>query len=336
MRRAALWLVLVACTLIPLIGVALAQTPNRAAIIVRAESGDVTQMCVSFEEAEITGAELLERSGIEYVQDANSLGTAVCSIEGDGCSADDCFCDYPTFWGYWTREDTADRWEFSNNGASDRTVRNGTLDGWSWGRDGKPPPPRLAFDEVCAADAAPAVTRTATPQQTRGVFPNYAAFAGFVAAFVAAATAAYFVRRRRRGPSGTSRRRRRRTRSRSAVPTSLPAVPDASSFAISHTTCTIAPAPIDRNNTASDRRVREAARPRADDRRRSGEETESDQRPQARTRTRQRRHDAEPLGDVVEHEAEDEERRQADLTERERRADRETLAEVVQADADAR
>jgi hypothetical protein len=185
------------------IGSVLAQSPNRAAIIVRAENGDVTQMCVAFDEPEITGAELLERSGIENVQDANSLGTAVCSIEGEGCGADDCFCDYPVFWGYWTRDETSDRWRFSNNGSSDRTVRDGTLDGWSWGRDGKPPPPALAFEKVCAAGAPSVVTEGTFTRRTSPARPNYVAFAGFVAAFVAAATAAYLVRRRPRGPSDT-------------------------------------------------------------------------------------------------------------------------------------
>ena len=44
--------------------------------------------------------------------------------------------------------------------------------------------------------------------------------------------------------------------------------------------------------------------------------------------------DAEPLGDVVDHEADDEEAAERELAEGERRADGEPLAEVVDADAD--
>jgi hypothetical protein len=169
---------------------------NRAALVVRGGDGDSREMCVFFTEDEITGAELLQRSNLDVVTEANALGSAVCRIDGTGCTRDDCFCNYPAFWGYWTRDDG--KWAFSDIGASDRVVTNGSVDGWTFGKDGKPAPKDVAFDDVCGSvEAAPAsatddgVTRLVTPRS------NYGAFAGFAVLIVTAAALALVIRRRR-------------------------------------------------------------------------------------------------------------------------------------------
>ncbi len=182
--------VVVAASLQPTVG---ARDPNRAGIVVRSGDDDVRKMCVAFDTDEISGIDLLERSGVDLGADRGSIGTAICNIDGKGCGTDDCFCRYPTFWGYWVR--AGDDWRFSDVGAADRKVRDGTLDAWSWGRDGKPKPPDLSFDDVCSAAAPVSTNPNAQPRRARdaaaGSVANYAAFAGFAGLIASAAGLAY-------------------------------------------------------------------------------------------------------------------------------------------------
>jgi hypothetical protein len=184
--------------------VANAEARNRAGLVVRGAGKQVLKMCVFFEEPSITGLELVERSNLPIVTDSTSLGTAICKIGNHGCASGDCFCKYPTFWGYWTRDAKDDAWIFSEVGVADREIRNGSVDGWTWGSGRNDHPPDETFDSLCGGTkqtiAAPAPA-TAVPLaqakplgNTKG---NYAAFAGFVALFACAAGAASVVRRRR-------------------------------------------------------------------------------------------------------------------------------------------
>jgi hypothetical protein len=174
------------------------QERNRAGLIVRSGDGDVREMCVLFDEEEITGVDLLERADVEIASEGSALGTAVCSIDGEGCKSDDCFCRYPAFWGYWTKDGSKD-WRFSDVGAAARVVRDGSLDGWSFGRDGKPTPPDVTIDEVCGASEATPISMPAPVVRARPSYLPFVAFAGGLGV-VAVALA---VRRRRRGRSGT-------------------------------------------------------------------------------------------------------------------------------------
>jgi hypothetical protein len=158
-------------------------------------------MCVFFDEDRISGLELLERSGLPIVGDRSTLGTAVCKLGGRGCASGDCFCRYPVFWGYWVRDPDQKSWNFSDVGANDRVVRDGAVDGWSWGKDGKPPPPKTSFAHACGARTASASrARAARPLVSgpRTSRPNYVPFFGFLALF-AALGAAMYVRRARSG-----------------------------------------------------------------------------------------------------------------------------------------
>ena len=177
-----------------------AKEQNRAGIVVRLSNDEVRKMCVFFDEPTITGFDLLQRAGLDTEIDESPLGAAVCKIGSAGCSKGDCFCRYPTFWGYWTREPARTEWRFSDVGSRERKVVDGSLDGWSWGRDGKPSPPDFTFDDVCpasavAASVSPAVQRSREP--ARAARPNYLPFAGFAVGLAALSWLAYRRRRPR-------------------------------------------------------------------------------------------------------------------------------------------
>ncbi len=126
-----------------------AEVLHQAALVV--QSGDVVlTRCVSFSSESITGAELLERSGlyVELTHDPG-MGAFVCKIDRYGCPAENCMCAYPPdYWRYWLQRNGT--WQFSPVGASNRLLRHGDMDGWTWGGTSIAPP--LTFDAVCSGD----------------------------------------------------------------------------------------------------------------------------------------------------------------------------------------
>jgi hypothetical protein len=199
---------LVALTASPFATVAAAQDgDNRAALVVRYEDGSVETQCVAFSEPAITGEELLQKSGLTVVMDYNALtGGAVCSIQGLGCSVQDCFCRCQgadcQYWAYYHWVDGG--WQYSQLGASGYPVKNGSLEGWSWGPgnfSSGTEPPAVKFEEICAPspDAvpgqAPATPAPADPVPSGPT--SWPAYAGFAAVAVALLGAGLLVTRRR-------------------------------------------------------------------------------------------------------------------------------------------
>lgn len=135
-----------------------AQTENRAALVVSLDEDTVITTCVSFTEEQITGYQLLQRSGLafESMFDPN-MGAFICSIEGQGCPKTDCQCQVPLYWSYWHME--RGQWVYNVLGASNSQVVPGQVDGWAWS-EGQPPPV-YTFEQVCGAQNA-----TITPSPT--------------------------------------------------------------------------------------------------------------------------------------------------------------------------
>ena len=155
---------------------ALAQETNRAALVVVLDGGEVVTRCVEFSEAQISGFELLNRSGLAVEAGGSNLGASVCRIEETGCPANNCFCQCAggdcEYWSYWHLLDG--NWRYSQIGAGAYQVGDGAVEGWSWGSsspDEAPEPPLLTFDEVCAEqepDKAAVAATTAPPAAPSG------------------------------------------------------------------------------------------------------------------------------------------------------------------------
>lgn len=132
-----------------------AQGPNRAALVIRSADQQVETACVSFDEPQISGLDLLLRADLDVAIEVQGLGALVCSIDGTGCAAADCWCQCKgggdcIYWSYWRHIDGA--WQYSQIGAAMVQVQNGTIEGWSWGPgavNAAIAPPVLTFDEVC-------------------------------------------------------------------------------------------------------------------------------------------------------------------------------------------
>ncbi len=155
---------------------------NRAALVVRAGDGSVQTKCVSFAEPAISGEELLTRSGMTVVINFNSgSGAAVCSINGYGCAfpSQDCFCKCQgvkcEYWAYYHWVGGA--WQYSQVGATGYQVKNGALEGWSWGQGNFTSgtiPPTVKFEDICTSPTTATPTVTATPTRTPSPTPTTA------------------------------------------------------------------------------------------------------------------------------------------------------------------
>ena len=156
-------LVAVACATLAACSVApAAQTQGRAALVVVHGDGSIQTACVTFDEPQLSGAQLLSRSGFQHSEDAgNPMGILVCSIDGEGCdfpqSSCLCQCETPgecSYWSYFNRTSEGG-WVYGPLGPSGRTVTDGDMDAWVWlsgtgpGGPSSSPVPDISFTDVC-------------------------------------------------------------------------------------------------------------------------------------------------------------------------------------------
>lgn len=164
------------------VGTTTGEEPNRAGLVVAFADGHTEARCVEFTEEEISGVELLRRSGLTFVfSGSGAFGEAVCRIGDTGCNdPGDCFCQCRgadcAFWAYFALE--SDTWRFQAVGASQRRLRNGDTDGWVWG-SGSAPPGAVTFEEVCphfapiqATSPPVAAAITPTPSVDKATTPT--------------------------------------------------------------------------------------------------------------------------------------------------------------------
>lgn len=122
-------------------GVAAEEPGSYAGIVIRPGDGTVTYAYVPLVE-EITGIELLRRSGVSLVTVGfGGLGEGVCQIEQTGCEVGPCrsrLCQTgdreSPYWRYF-QPDVDGQWVASPLGGSTTKVAPGEVDGWSWTPD---------------------------------------------------------------------------------------------------------------------------------------------------------------------------------------------------------
>ena len=150
---------------------------HRAGLVIQYAGGEIDTRCVEFEEPEITGYELLRRSGLPLVIAPGSFGATVCKIGAQGCDypAQSCFCQCENmnascvYWISFLHVNGA--WKYATLGASNTKVKEGDLQAWVWGSSrgdssegtSAASPPAMAFDQVCPAAQASAQSEATTP-----------------------------------------------------------------------------------------------------------------------------------------------------------------------------
>ena len=156
-----------------------AATGPHAALVIDTGTG-AHSFCVALDAASVSGIHLIELAGAQdhLAYGFGSGGQAVCRLAGVGPQGDDCFADYPDYWGYW-HGDGRGGWTWSSSGAASTQVGDGALDAWVWGSGDSgathPKPPSLGIDDVCVPATA---TPAAPPPATRSTPPPPAPSSG--------------------------------------------------------------------------------------------------------------------------------------------------------------
>ncbi len=97
--------------------------------------GTLVYAYVEFDDETISGEDLLLRSGLDLiVTPFGGLGIGICAINGEGCPADNCYCQSygnpAYFWNYFNY--TGGQWVSQPRGPTARQLADGDIDGWSW------------------------------------------------------------------------------------------------------------------------------------------------------------------------------------------------------------
>lgn len=170
--------------------VACAQDGPRAGLVVDTGARAI-ELCVALDAAEVSGLRLIElaaaQHGLSY--GFGMGGQAVCRLDGVGPAGDDCFAEYPEYWGYW-HGDGRGGWTWASTGAGSYRVGDGDLEGWVWGSgdtgSSHRRPPAVGIDDLCEPVAPPSPdpthdpgpspdpTRQATPATDASVEPSSA------------------------------------------------------------------------------------------------------------------------------------------------------------------
>jgi uncharacterized membrane protein YgcG len=136
--------------------------------------GHATSYCVALDASSVSGIHLIELAGRQFglPYRLGFGGQAVCQLNGVGPDGDDCFADYPLFWGYWHGSGD-DGWSWASTGAGSARVSDGDRDGWSWGTGDSAathaPPPAERFDQICAQSSpSPSPTPSRPPKHGGG------------------------------------------------------------------------------------------------------------------------------------------------------------------------
>jgi hypothetical protein len=168
--RAALGLAAFVTALLPAVTAAAPACATEAphAALVVSTGKDVLRYCVTLDQPSVSGLRLIELAHDQYGLSYRSDGAAVCMLAGIGTTDGDCFGDYPDFWGYW-RGDGSGGWKWAGSGAATTSVRNGQVEGWSWGTGDSgashPRPPDTTLSSVCHP-TKPAASPAPTPKST--------------------------------------------------------------------------------------------------------------------------------------------------------------------------
>ena len=157
---------------IPFSQLGAAPVTHRAGMAIFSGDNTLVTDCISYTESNLTGLQLLQRSGQAIVTATNpTQGTAVCKIGQVGDDSNNCFGSMPNYWSYWLLGNNG--WEYSTKGADQTPVVDGGVYAWSWGTGETPA--LVTFQNTCEgvafvlpttmATSVPA-TSTAQPSQT--------------------------------------------------------------------------------------------------------------------------------------------------------------------------
>ena len=135
---------------------------HRAALVIEHSDGSLVERCITFAAEAISGLQLIQLAQVENrTQSFGDMGQAVCQLDFEPAQVpSNCLGSGGAYWQYY-RENSSG-WVLSGSGASGSPVHDGDVDGWHYAASPQPPP-RVAFSQVCAPQAAATPGRVAAP-----------------------------------------------------------------------------------------------------------------------------------------------------------------------------
>jgi hypothetical protein len=145
---------------------------HRAGLVIEHASGRLVTRCVTFVEDQISGFQLIQRSGISYqAQSYGSMGQAICQLDGEPSPVPaNCLGSGP-YWQYLHQAGT--RWVPSQLGASGWILHDGDIDGWHYTDRTGQSLPALTVEQICAPPSRPTASAPGSTRQPTAVpFPS--------------------------------------------------------------------------------------------------------------------------------------------------------------------
>ncbi len=126
-----------------------AQEQKQGGVVVQLDDHALRVRAITFTNS-ISGITALQSTGLNVVISDTSFGAAICSIEGIGCPATNCFCNPQKFWAYSYWDGST--WQDYAVGASSSVIsRTGAIEGWRWGEFGSPKIPAIQATAALSA-----------------------------------------------------------------------------------------------------------------------------------------------------------------------------------------
>ena len=129
------------------------------------QEGSVVTRCIAFSEPQLTGEQVLARSGVEYqaVPYGGGLGDSICQIDGEPAEYPPaCWTGTSQFWAVFVAR-RGGAWTASSLGASSQVFRDGDTEGFRYEPPAQPIAPTVSGD---CPTATPTPTAKPTPKPT--------------------------------------------------------------------------------------------------------------------------------------------------------------------------
>ncbi len=112
--------------------------PHHAYVVVQHLSGASIQKCVGFSSDTIDGPTLMDSSKLEYQAQTFSFGKAVCQIDNEPKTFEQCFPQNQPYWALFVETNGA--WAQASNGYTQITLHDKDALGWHYVQQSDPSP----------------------------------------------------------------------------------------------------------------------------------------------------------------------------------------------------
>ena len=118
-----------------------AGAPHRAYLVVEHSGGKSVQRCVGFQGDQISGDDLMTRSGVEFqTQTFSGMGKAVCQIDNEPAQFSECFPKDKPYWALYVERGDGG-WQQAQTSYSQVSLKDGGALGWEYESSTASPPP---------------------------------------------------------------------------------------------------------------------------------------------------------------------------------------------------